>query len=161
MSTRIIFLSVILISFNLFAGQATSDVSCSFQNSTSSIVFKNLKSGNQTGTSPLKEALFTIDGKNILKTSVSALSLGRSSWVEGDLNDDRPAAVIDFQNESALSRLAIYYCSGDGKTVSAKLFFGKAKKQKASNFESSQIVEGFCSGNQTRDVFTSDCSAFK
>ena len=43
MSTRIIFIAVSFISFKLFVDQITSDVSCSFQNSTSHIVFKKLK----------------------------------------------------------------------------------------------------------------------
>jgi hypothetical protein len=42
--------------------------------------------------------------------------VGRGSWVANDLQDQRPAVLIDFEN----NRLVIYYCTGDGKTVDAK-----------------------------------------
>ena len=83
--------------------------------------------------------------------------MGRSSWVASDLQDQRPAAVVNFEN----SRLVIYYCAGDGKTVDAKFFTGQIDKQKASNFNSSQVSLGSCTGDNLTSILTTDCSVFK
>lgn len=154
-----IFLMIIcgLLSQNAFARVTSTNILCSFEKSNLSISIQNFKPGYQSGSSPLMEATFVEAGKTSFRKTNSAVAMGRGSWVANDLQDQRPAAVVDFEN----NRLVIYYCSGDGKTADAKFFTGHIDKNKASSFTSSQVVLGSCSGDNLTSVLTTDCSAFK
>lgn len=156
---KFLFLVILSLSIKVLAKErvTSTNLSCSFESANLSISIQNFKAQYQTGTSPLHEATFIEAGKSFVRKTKSAVATGRSSWVANDLQDKRPAILVDFEN----NRLVIYYCSGDGKIVQAKYFTGHFEKQGASEFISSKVDLGTCTGDNLTDILTNDCSSFK
>lgn len=156
----------LILVISLLAGPAvhaekTLDLFCEFPSVQLKISIPKFSSSHDIGTSGLREAVFYKKGEKTNLTSLTPISMARSSWVSGDLGDQRPTALLDFSGQEGMKRLAIYYCAGDGKTVEAKFFAGKTEHKKDSSFVSDNVSLGTCKGEDLTKILTNNCSNFK